>query len=191
MSEEKNKWDDHLKNTYSGIFRKYYPSLLFYATRFIDQEQAEDIVQDAFVELWERRDSIEMGEQIASFMYRSVYTKTINKLKHEAVVSKYGSALMDIYKAKMNFLSPDHNDILKKIENKEMKQEIFLVIEELPDRCKEVFKLSYLHSMKNKDIAEVLGISLRTVETHMYKALKLLRSKLSHLIFLFLLFVIK
>jgi hypothetical protein len=52
---------------------------------------------------------------------------------------------------------------------------------ELPDKCKEVFKLSYLHDMKNKDIADVMGISLRTVEAHMYKALKILREKLSYL----------
>lgn len=54
-------------------------------------------------------------------------------------------------------------------------------IDELPDKCKEVFKLSYLHDMKNKDIADVMGISLRTVEAHMYKALKILREKLSYL----------
>ena len=66
-------------------------------------------------------------------------------------------------------------------------------INELPDKCKEVFKLSYLHEMKNKEIADVLGISLRTVEAHMYKALKFffLRERLSHLLLSLIIFFSK
>ena len=67
------------------------------------------------------------------------------------------------------------------MESNEINKEIFSVIESLPEKCKEVFKLSYLNDMKNKEIAELLNISLRTVEAHMYKALKFLRANLSHL----------
>ena len=115
--------------TYKALFRRYYPSLIFYATRLVGEEEAEDVVQDVFVELWKRKDHIEIGDQI-----------------HDA-------------------------------------------INELPDKCKEVFKLSYLHDMKNKEIADILGVSLRTVEAHMYKALKYLRGRLDPLwtiLFLFL-----
>lgn len=67
----------------------------------------------------------------------------------------------------------------------------FEAINELPDKCKEVFKLSYLHDMKNKEIADTLGISLRTVEAHMYKALKFLRERLSHLLLSLIIFSAK
>ena len=131
--------DENFDLTYKALFRRYYPSLIFYATRLVGEEEAEDVVQDVFVELWKRKDSIEIGEQIQAFLYRAVYTRAIN---------------------------------------------------ELPDKCKEVFKLSYLHDMKNKEIADVLGVSLRTVEAHMYKALKFLRNRLGHLWFILLLFLL-
>jgi len=79
--------------------------------------------------------------------------------------------------------------VIRRIEDKELRKEIHDAINELPDKCKEVFKLSYLHDMKNKEIADILGVSLRTVEAHMYKALKYLRGRLDPLwaiLFLFL-----
>lgn len=90
-----------------------------------------------------------------------------------------------------NITSRIHAEVIKKIENQELRQEIFGAINELPDKCKEVFKLSYLHDMKNKEIADTLGISLRTVEAHMYKALKFLRERLSHLLLSLIIFSAK
>ena len=76
------------------------------------------------------------------------------------------------------FYQPDDNDVLKRIEDRELRKHIISAIDELPEKCKLVFKLSYLHNMKNKDIAEAMDVSLRTVEAHMYKALRFLRSRL-------------
>ena len=138
--------------TYKALFRRYYPSLIFYATRLVGEEEAEDVVQDVFVELWKRKDHIEIGDQIQAFLYRAVYTRALNVLKHRSVEDGYCVATVS-------------------------------------DKCKEVFKLSYLHDMKNKEIADILGVSLRTVEAHMYKALKYLRGRLDPLwtiLFLFL-----
>lgn len=84
--------------------------------------------------------------------------------------------MIEIYERKLQYYQPDHAEVIKKIENQELRQEIFGAINELPDKCKEVFKLSYLHDMKNKEIADTLGISLRTVEAHMYKALNFART---------------
>ena len=168
--------NEELDDTYKAVFRQCYPKLLFYATRLVGTEEAEDVVQDVFVELWRRRDSVVIGEQILAFLYRSVYTKAINLLKHQVIENNY---------------QPDHAEVIKKIENQELRQEIFEAINELPDKCKEVFKLSYLHDMKNKEIADTLGISLRTVEAHMYKALKFLRERLSHLLLSLIIFSAK
>ena len=60
--------------TYKALFRRYYPNLIFYATRLVGEEEAEDVVQDVFVELWKRKDTIEIGDQIQAFLYRAVYT---------------------------------------------------------------------------------------------------------------------
>lgn len=171
----------NFEETYKALFRRYYTGLLFYATRLVGEDDAEDIVQDVFVEIWKRQDSVELGEQIQAFLYRSIYTKAINLLKHKAVAENYNAAEMEFYQKRMEYYQPDHSEVIKRIENRELRLEIRQAIDELPDKCKEVFKLSYLHDMKNKDIADVMGISLRTVEAHMYKALKILREKLSYL----------
>ena len=152
---------EEFEKTYKALFRRYYTGLLFYATRLVGEDDAEDIVQDVFVEVWRRQDTVEVGEQIQAFLYRSVYTKAINLLKHRAVAENYNAEA--------------------RIENRELRLELHRAIGELPDKCQEVFKLSYLHDMKNKDIADVMGISLRTVEAHMYKALKFLRERLKGL----------
>lgn len=174
---------------YKSLFRRHYPSLLFYATRLVGEEEAEDVVQDVFVEIWKRKDSIEMGDQIQAFLYRAVYTRALNVLKHRTIQDGYCAAMEEINQRRAEFYQPDNNEVIQRIEDRELRQEIYDAINELPDKCKEVFKLSYLHDMKNKEIADALGVSLRTVEAHMYKALKYLRSRLGHLaviIFLFL-----
>ena len=156
-----------IEQEYNLLFKRLYPGLMFYANRFLDEDEAEDVVQDAFVELWEKRNEIDLGDSIHTFMYRSVYFKAINIIRHKNVENNYSH--------------PDENDTIRKMESNEINKEIFSVIESLPEKCKEVFKLSYLNDMKNKEIAELLNISLRTVEAHMYKALKFLRANLSHL----------
>lgn len=174
--------------TYKALFRKYYLNLLFYSTRLVGEEEAEDVVQDVFVELWKRKDSMEIGEQIQSFLYRAVYTRSLNVLKHRNIESGYAALVEEINQKRAEFYQPDNNEVVRQIEDRELRKEIHMAINELPDKCKEVFKLSYLHDMKNKEIADVLGISLRTVEAHMYKALKYLRNRLGHLILLLLFF---
>ena len=86
--------------------------------------------------------------------------------------------------------SDDNARELFRIEDRELRRELSEAINELPDKCKMVFKLSYLHDMKNKEIAETMGISLRTVEAHMYKALKFLRKRLGYLNFMLVLFLL-
>lgn len=183
--------NEELDATYNAVFRQCYPKLLFYAVRLVGDEEAEDIVQDVFVELWRRKESVVIGEQILAFLYRSVYTKAINLLKHQAIENNYSAAMMEIYERKLQYYQPDHAEVIRKIEDQELRQEIYGAINELPDKCREVFKLSYLHEMKNKDIAETLGISLRTVEAHMYKALKFLRERLRHLLLSLIIFSAK
>ena len=156
-----------------------------------DDEEAEDVVQDVFVELWKRRDSMVIGDQIQAFLYRAVYTRALNVLKHRSIEDGYCAAVEEINQKRAEFYQPDNNEVIRRIEDRELRNEIYQAINELPDKCKEVFKLSYLHEMKNKEIADVMGVSLRTVEAHMYKALKFLRNRLGHLWFLFLLFFIK
>lgn len=97
--------NEELDDTYKAVFRQCYPKLLFYATRLVGTEEAEDVVQDVFVELWRRRDSVVIGEQILAFLYRSVYTKAINLLKHQVIENNYSAAMIEIYERNCNITS--------------------------------------------------------------------------------------
>ena len=107
--------------TYKSLFRKHYTGLLFYATRLVGEDEAEDIVQDVFAELWKRKDSIEVGEQIQSFLYRSVYTKALNHLKHRAIVESHSAEEEEYYQKRLEYYQPDHSDVIRRIEDKELK----------------------------------------------------------------------
>ena len=168
---------DNFDLTYKLLFRKYYANLLFYATRIVGDEEAEDVVQDVFVELWRRKDTITVGEQIQAFLYRAVYTRALNVLKHRDIKNTYEAVVTEINQKRIEFYQPDSKELSE-------------AINELPDKCKTVFRLSYLHDMKNKEIADTMGISLRTVEAHMYKALKFLRERLGYLNFMLVLFLL-
>ena len=164
---------DNFDLTYKLLFRKYYANLLFYATRIVGDEEAEDVVQDVFVEL-----------------YRAVYTRALNVLKHRDIKNTYEAVVTEINQKRIEFYQPDSNDVVKRIEDRELRKELSEAINELPDKCKTVFRLSYLHDMKKKEIADTMGISLRTVEAHMYKALKFLRERLGYLNFMLVLFLL-
>lgn len=174
--------------TYKALFRNYYPNLLFYVTCLIGDEEAEDVVQDVFVELWKRKDTMVIGGQIQSYLYRVAYTRALNVLKHRNIKNRHAAVMEEINQKRVEYYHPyEQNETIKRIEDRELRIKIWEAINELPEKCKAVFKLSYLHDMKNKEIAETMGISLRTVEAHIYKALKTLRVRLGYL-WLFLLF---
>ena len=160
------------------IFRALYPSLSFYATRLVQDDEAEDIVQEAFMELWKRKEDIEDESHIKAFLYRIVYTRALNVIKHRTVVNNHADSVKKVTQFKLDYYDPEANDVMGYIEGLETRKQINDAIGELPAKCREVFILSYQHDKKNKEIAEQLGISISTVEVHLYKALKTLRTRL-------------
>ncbi|MCR5076859.1 MAG: RNA polymerase sigma-70 factor [Prevotella sp.] len=172
------------------IFREQYPALSFYAARIVSDNEAEDVVQEAFMELWKRKEDIESESHIKAFLYRTVYTRALNLVKHRSVVNNYSEAAKKVEQFRLNYYNPETNDVISHIESLELRKHINNAIADLPEKCREVFTLSYLHDRKNKEIAEQLGISVRTVEVHIYKALKILRGKLKGSIYLIITFFI-
>ena len=119
---------EEFEKTYKALFRRYYTGLLFYATRLVGEDDAEDIVQDVFVEIWRRQDTVEVGEQIQAFLYRSVYTKAINLLKHRAIAENYNAEAVEFYQKKLDYYQPDHTDVISRIENRELRSELHRAI---------------------------------------------------------------
>ena len=163
---------------YRAYFRELYPQLGRYATRLLGDADVDDVLQGAFLELWNRRTDVNTPAYVRAFLFRTVYTQALNVLKHRAVVYKYSAAAIETENHRAALLSPDACDVAYNIACKELNSKLMAAIEQLPPKSREAFKLSYLHDMKNKDIAQEMGISVRTVDAHIYNALKLLRAKL-------------
>lgn len=168
---------DH--SAFEQIFRKYYQSLFLYAHSILgDEENSKDILQSVFSKFWEQRKSLIINTSLKSYLIRTVRNLCIDYHKHQKVKTKYiDLARMEIMRKEAQYL--DH--IFEQKEKEVFEQLIDKmsdVIDDLPDKCREIFKLSRIKGMKNKDIAIKLNLSVRTVDTQIYRALKTLRDKL-------------
>lgn len=161
---------------FQEFFRELYPRLLVYARSFVGFDNAEDVVEDVFVDLWRRRNEVDTSINISGMLYRAVYTRSINMLRHKGVTENYIAMVMAL-EEKQEQVASDYNP-QEDIENEELRNMIEQAVSELPEKCQHVFRLSYMHGMRNKDIASALGMSVRTVDAHIYKALKYLRERL-------------
>ena len=162
-----------------------------FAKRFVvSVDEAEDVVQDTFVELWKRKDELSDENHIRAFLFRTVYTRSLNVLKHRGITQNYAESMQQLELQRAQFYQPNNNETLQHIEDEELRGQIQAAINELPDKCREVFIMSYIHEMKNKEIADLMSLSVKTVEVHIYKALKFLRKRLDYLTFLSLIFLL-
>lgn len=167
---------------FEQVFKTHYKNLYAYAfTMLKNEDEAEEIVQQVFFKLWDRSDQLSISGPIAAYLYRAVHNESLNFLKHQKV--KEGHRLHVAYTMKNNSEQPQGRMISKELESKFRD-----ALNELPEQCRTVFQLSRFEDMKYKEIADKLDISVKTVENHMGKALKLLRIKLvDYLPFLFIL----
>ena len=166
--------------TFANVFRNYYPSLINYAGRILkDDELANDVVQDTFCRLYENRASITIRFSLKSYLYRSVYNGCIDLVRHRKVTNAYVDAeMLDFYFSRIIQLPEAELKML----DKDIGQAIQQAIDNLPDRCREIFCLSKLEGLSNKQIAEQLEISVKTVETQMSTAFVRLRKELEWLL---------
>lgn len=160
---------------FKQFFCTYFPRLLYYACRFVDKETGEDIVQEVFIYVWENRENIIMEDSFLSFLYEIVYNKALNVLKHLQIKNEK-HAEMEIMQKALNYFSPYNNPVFERIIRHEQYEELKAAIDRLPEKGKLCIRMSYLQGLKTKEIARILHISPRTVETHLYKSMKALRA---------------
>jgi RNA polymerase sigma-70 factor (ECF subfamily) len=165
--------DQRPEELFEQVFRSRFKSLHTYACTIIrDPVMAEETVQNVFVKLWEKKEEIEIRENIDSYLYRAVHNESLNYLKHLKVRSAYQSNIM--HRAP----PPDPDKLPERITLGELERRLEKAILELPEQCRIIFRLSRSEELKYKEIADKLGLSVKTVENQMGKALKLLRMKL-------------
>ncbi len=148
----------------NAFFHAYFPRLLYYACRFVDKETGEDIVQDVFIYVWENRENIVMEDSFISLLYEMVYNRALNVLKHRQVKTER-HAEMEIMQKALDYFSPYDNPVFERIINHEQYEELKTAIAKLPEKGRLCIRMSYLQGLKAKEIAQILQISPRTVET--------------------------
>ena len=167
------------RTAFNTLYRIHYPGLLAYAELFLDEGGAEDVVQDVFLNVWINRDNLNDSSSLKGYLLRSVYNTSLNYLKKEKYARKYSSEYQQqIEELGYLFYDPESNETIQKLYSKDLHKEIQAAIDALPPKCREVFSLSYLGELSNKEIAQQLGISVSTVENHIHSALIQLRIKL-------------
>ena len=134
-----------------------------------DKDDAEDIVQQAFISLWQKMDQVEFRVSARSYLYKTVYNGSLDFLKHKKVAQRFEN---DISKNRTGLIHPLHG------EEKELKKKIRDAIDELPGQCGKIFIMSRIEGLKYREIALALNLSENTVENQMGRALKLLRASL-------------
>lgn len=156
-----------------------YPVLVSYARLFLRDVFAEDVVQDVLFNVWKNRHHIH-GATLHSYLLKSVYNRCMNYIDKEKSADNHARYCSDIFMSSYaHMCHPDENHVIRKLFNDDLGRSLNEAVASLSPRCREVFMLSYVEELSNKEIAERLGISLSTVENHMYAALKHLRGILS------------
>ena len=146
--------------------------MIFYACKFVNPATAEDLVQDVFLKVWQKKLFLFLKEGIKTYLYRSVQHACLDYLRHQDVKSDYVKAVTTRLKIEEIYYNDDPLFFFSEDERLAL---IFREMEKLPDKCRQIFSMSYLEEMKTSEIAVLLNISPRTVEAQLYKALKMLR----------------
>jgi RNA polymerase sigma-70 factor (family 1) len=168
---------------FKELYAHYYDRLLYFSWQFLhDKDAANDIVQEAFLSYWNLGADMTREEtQARNFLYLNVRNLSLKHIRHDKVIDKHRK-LLDADPI-------DEYNVVNKLIKAEVLGEIYQALETLPESCKRISCMSYLEGMKNKEIAEELGISINTVKTQKQRALQLLRLRLSPQTFLILVFI--
>jgi RNA polymerase sigma-70 factor (ECF subfamily) len=160
------------KEAFEAIFKQHYAPLVAYACKYVTEiDVAREIVQDFFVRFYEKRLTINIDTSLKSYLYRSVFNASMNYINQRNIQEKH---LKNI-----NLESDTEENLESEIYSAELQYRIFEAIEELPLKCGRIFKMNRLEGLKNEEIATMLNLSKRTVETQISKALRILRKKLA------------
>ena len=170
------------EKAFEKLFHRYYGHLCLFASRIIQNDNAaEEIVQDFFVKLWEKREQITIETSVKSYLFRAVKNLCLNFIQHNKTKLHYvQSILSEVSNNQTDDDSFTEINLAEKIEES---------IQSLPTKRREIFRLNREEGLKYREIAEKLNISIKTVETQMGLAIKTLRDKLKSYNTFFMLFL--
>ena len=161
---------------FEALFRALAPGLCALVTRYVRSRQvAEELVQDLFFDLWTRRSTLVIEQALTSYLSAAARNRALNYLKREQRAARWSAAAVGADAPDADPAAPDESELLDALELQD-------AIEHLPARCRLVFTLNRQQDMTYGEIAASLGLSIKTVETQMGRALRALRERLRHLV---------
>lgn len=176
MVSEKEHSDEHILDLLPTndslamelMFRKYYTYLCQTVLRVLnDEHTAEDLAQEVFFDVWRKRSEINVNSSLRGYLRRAAMNKTLNFIRDRKI--KWDD------EDKLAAKASEADSALLNLEGEDLERSIHAAIDLLPERCRLVFSLSRFEEMSNQQIADELGISVKTVENQMTKALKMLK----------------
>lgn len=163
------------ETNFEQLYRQHFTSLYRYAYSVVqDEAQAEGIVQNVFLKLWDKRDTLRIHTSWQAYLFRATYHEALNAAKRQQVRMRFAQQRQ----------SPD---TASQESDRELATHLEKALLELPEKCRTVFQLSRFEDLKYHEIAQRLGISIKTVEAHMGKALRVLRVQLADFLSLLIL----
>lgn len=157
---------------FEQLFRQFHPALCRYAFGVLkDVAASEEVVQDVFLKIWEKRNELQVTVSVKAYLYRAVHNSCLNRIdKKKREVRMDEVPLKVVHQAS----AP-----VEDVQSRELEKAIAAAMQQLPEQCRKVFELSRFGDMKYKEIADALNISVKTVENQMGKALRIMREQLA------------
>ena len=173
------------------LFKRYYAGLCVYAENFTgDKQTAEDMVQDVFVNIWIKRSELNFDESICSYLYRSVHNVSVQFLRQQKVRERYNDyvslKLTEAQLIPFEWVTVD----MDPVEVNEIQTLYRQALEQLPAQTREIFLCSRERDMKYSEIAELTGLSIKSVEYHISKALDVFRKVLKDYLWVTMIFIL-
>jgi len=159
---------------FDEIFRQFSKPLFYYASKFVEDEVARDLVQDVFVKLWDNQD-LTIKLSLNALLFAMVRNNCLQHLEKQKVRNKYlESTKLVIQEEELRFYIDERTSLIEQ----ELENKLNEVLNSLPDRCRQIFVMSRYENKKNKEIADELDISVKAVEKQITKALATIRNEM-------------
>ena len=155
------------QKAFDTLFRRYYPMLCAYGHRFVELEDAEEIVEDSLLWIWENRETLVIESSLNSYIFKMVYRRALNKLAHIDATQRADTRFYEEMQEMLQ--DTDYYQI------EELAKRIEDAVAALPESYREAFVMHRFRDMSYKEIAETLGVSPKTIDYRIQQALKQLR----------------
>ena len=173
-----NFWGQDSDKAFRYLYDKYASTLRYFSAKYVDDDATiEDVVQDAFLNLWEKRNEFKTESTIKAYLYKIVRSFSVDTIRRRNIANRYAEKIV--------LEKEDQEFFLENIVESEVFQMIQTVFNELSPSCREVYQLS-LHVKSHEEISQLLDISINTVKKHKNNANHYMRERLKHVLsFLF------